>query len=299
MRASHIAVRIGAVAGICLAAPIVRAQESKLEPGMSVVAKSPDFTLRDGAKVIHLSSLFDKCRVERVEGDRVRLYAAGREGDALASEVVRVDQAEAYFSEQIKANPRAVYGYLMRSFVRGVLQHDSAGSLRDCEQAIRLEPKNPWAYLLRGSIRGEQVDLKEALGDFDQAIALNEKIVDAYLCRAGCHLALGDADKAMADIERAIRRDPENPGVYALRGAVWAERGDHEKALRDYGDAIRLAPGSASVRLARAEYFGSAQVRSGFGRRKRGASPGAWRSRRLYHAGEDRRGHGRPRQGSG
>ena len=97
MRTNWVIHGIGMIAGICIAASGARAQEPKLEPGTKVVARSPDFVLRDGAKVIPVKSPFDTYRVERIAGDRVRLYSSGREGDALASEVVRLDQAEAYF----------------------------------------------------------------------------------------------------------------------------------------------------------------------------------------------------------
>ena len=90
------------------------AEEPKLEPSMTVFARSPDFVLRDGAKAVSPGTPFDVYRVERVQGDRVRLTSGSREGDALAAEVVSVDQADAYFSDQIRANPAPAYYFLMR-----------------------------------------------------------------------------------------------------------------------------------------------------------------------------------------
>jgi hypothetical protein len=156
MPASRIAFRIVLIAGIYVPAAAARAEEPGLEPGMWVVAKSPDLALRDGGKLIPLASPFNFCRVERVEGDRVRLYAAGREGDARASDIVRVEQAEAYFSDQMKQNPRAVYSLLMRCAVRAEIQHDLVNALADCEAAIRIGPKNPWSYVARGEIKAQR-----------------------------------------------------------------------------------------------------------------------------------------------
>ena len=175
-----ITVWIALVPGITLAAPAACAQEPKLEPGTRVVAKSPDFVLRDGAKVIPPGSPFSIYKVERVDGDRIRVHSSGREGDARASEVVAVEQAEAYFSDQIKAKPQAAYAYLMRCLAR-LEKHELASALADCEQAIRLVPKNPWAYLMRGDIKSEQYDLKAALVDIDHAIRLDDKIAGAYV----------------------------------------------------------------------------------------------------------------------
>jgi Tetratricopeptide repeat len=253
MPASRITIRIVLMAGISLVAPAAGAQQPKLEPGMKVLARSPDFVLRDGDKVVPLGSPFDGYRVERVEGARVRLYNECREGDARATDVVRIEQAEAYFSDQIKANPRAVHGYLMRCVVRASFQHDPAGALADCEEAIRLEPKNPWAYLMRGEIKGQQHDQESAIIDFDQAIRLDERIAYAYVCRAYCILSGRDYARALADLDEAIRLDVKCVAAYALRGAIWQEKGDGEKAIRELNEAIRRAPRSVLAHLARAE----------------------------------------------
>ena len=123
-------------------------QEPTLAPGMMVVGRAADFVLRDGEKVVHVANPFDTFRVGSVQGDRIRLHADGREGDARAGEIVPIEKAEAYFSEQIKANPHAAHAYLMRCVVGAASRRDWAGALPDCEQAIRLDPKNPWAYLV-------------------------------------------------------------------------------------------------------------------------------------------------------
>ena len=121
-----ITVWIALVPGITLAAPAARAQEAEFQPGVKVFAKSPDFVLRDGATVVPFGSPLDTYRVDRVDVDRVRLSCGGREGDALASELVRTDLSEAFFGDQIRANPHAVHGYLMRTVAR-LQRHDLPG----------------------------------------------------------------------------------------------------------------------------------------------------------------------------
>ena len=233
MAANRITVWVALIAGMYLAAPVAHAQQPKLERGMKVVARSPDFVLRDGDKVVARGSPFDIYRVERVDGDRVRLHSDGREGDARASEVVRIDQAEAYFSEQIKANPRAVYGYVMRCFVRGRFLHDQVNARLDCEQAFRLEPKNSWVCLLRAECADQDGDVKSAFTHCVQAILLDNNNVCAYIARAGCHFGEKDYDRALADLADAISRDANNIEARVLRGVIWLEKGDREKALRN------------------------------------------------------------------
>ena len=121
----------------------------KLEPGMKVVAKSPGFVLRDGPKVIPMPSPLEVYQVQAVDGDRVRLCCGSREGDALASELIRAGQAESYFSDQIKANPGAA-----------TAPDESRGpiaSARPGQCALRLRPgDSPRAQEPLGPHRAEQ-----------------------------------------------------------------------------------------------------------------------------------------------
>ena len=109
----------------------------------------------DGS-VLRVSPL-DIYRVLEVEGDRVRLYTTGFEGHARLSDVVAVEQADRYFSDQIRANPSLAFAYLARCNVR-FRKHDLNRASVDCEEALRLEPKNPSVHLMRAMIfdgRGE------------------------------------------------------------------------------------------------------------------------------------------------
>ncbi len=182
VRVRWIRVAVAIVGTISTLAPAARAEETKLDRGVYVVPRSPGFVLRDGFRVISPATPFEIYRVERVEGDRLRLHSGRGEGDGRVSEVVRIDQAEAYFTEQINAEPGAAFGRLMRCWVRA-FQHDIAKARVDCDEAVRLEPKNPWAYLMRGEISGLQDDIKSALVDINKAIALNGEQAAAYVSR--------------------------------------------------------------------------------------------------------------------
>ncbi len=251
MQATSVINGIALIVVMGVAASDVRAQEPKLEPGVKVVARSPEFVLRDGAKVIPVAAPFEIFRVERVEGDRVRLYSDGREGDARASEVVRLDQAEAYFSQQIKARPQVAFGYLMRAAVR-CSRDDLVNARIDCEAATRREPANPWAYLLRSGISEQREDLKGALADLDKAIGLNNRISAAYVARADCHRLAKDFDKALADVNQAISLEPNDVEALDLRSRLFSRRGDTEQALADLDRCFRLAPRNVEAWGARA-----------------------------------------------
>ena len=79
------------------------------------------------------------------------------------NEVVAVERAEAYFKRKIEANPRGVYGRLMRSVIRATVRRDLALALFECEQAILLEPENPWAFCCVGKSKGSKATRKARL----------------------------------------------------------------------------------------------------------------------------------------
>ena len=79
MRPSRVAFCTAIIVAIWVLAPAARAQAAKLEPGMNVVAKSPDFVLRDETKVIAPRSPIDVYLVEKVDGEApVRLRCGNR-----------------------------------------------------------------------------------------------------------------------------------------------------------------------------------------------------------------------------
>jgi tetratricopeptide (TPR) repeat protein len=254
MPALWIRVAVAIVAAICSLASAAGAQETKLERGTKVVAKSPNFALSDGARVIPARSPFEIHRVEHIAGDRVRLYSSGREGDAAVSDVVRLDEAEAYFSAQIKAAPKAVHGYLMRCFVR-CKSRDGANARLDCIEAFRLEPRNYWVHLIRGGFALVDGDTKGAFAEVDEAIRLDPDSSDGYVTRAGYHFITDDHTKALADLEEAIVREPGNFSARDLRAKIWQAKGDRANALHEYNEAVRLDRKSADALVARAGYY--------------------------------------------
>ena len=249
-------VRFCLIVVCCLAAPVGLAQEVKFERGMAVVAKSPGLVVKDGAEVVTLESPLEVFRVERVEGDRVRIHINGREGDARASDLVPVDQAEAFFNDQIKANPRQ--GSRLHDEVRHPrFAGDLLNARLDSERVIQIDPRNCWGFFLRGSIAYQKRDLKNSLVDLNKAIELDQKNARAYAARAECHCDLRNYDKALADVDEVTRWGANKVNMHIVRGNVLMGKGDGDQALREYNEAIRLDRTSVTAHLARANCYGS------------------------------------------
>jgi len=109
-------------------------------------------------------------------------------------------------------------------------------ALADFEEAIRLDPKDAYAYSSRGNSRTMKRQFDKAIADFDEAIRLGLKIAFVYHMRGYSWQQKGDQAKAIADLDEAIRLDPNSP----RRSTIVASRG------RPRGRPLRRPPISST-----------------------------------------------------
>ena len=130
------------------------------------------------------------------------------------------------------------------------------------------------AYVARGRVYYDRIDLNRALADFDRAIDADASYAPAYdgrglffrfypaqavkefgeaigldpnnaayrTHRAAAYLAARDFDHALADANEAIRLEASNAAAYRVRGNTYRANRDLDRAIADLSDAIRLAP---------------------------------------------------------
>jgi tetratricopeptide (TPR) repeat protein len=275
--------------------------------GRRVVQKSQDFVLRDDKQaILPNDGLIHIYRVERVDGGRLQLKAEGqgpsgsatadtlppaipppptppiKEGPsvwAAADQVIPIDQAVAFFTERIRANPKDAFSYIMRATaLNDDLEIDRA--LDDYGQAIRFDPKSASAYVGRAGMWRLRRQDDKAFADYQMAIRLDpqaaaverqllawyhetnfDKAVAGYneairqnpvnapayrkLCAAYRERGLrrygeGEFDKEIADLTEAIRLDPKMADAYNNRGVTWRDKKEWDKAIADFDQAIRL-----------------------------------------------------------
>ena len=116
----------------------------------------------------------------------MRLITLGREdsltGWASADQVMPIDQAVAFFSDRIKANPKDAFAHLMRATATAKLMDDdppgkpnkdmARKAAADFTETIRLDPKDATAYYGRGAIRSRLSEHDLAIADFTEAVRL-------------------------------------------------------------------------------------------------------------------------------
>ena len=210
--------------------------------GQRVVPKHRDLTLQNGGGKPARAVKPDIYRVEQVNRGWLQLRPdGGPPGWVGADQVVSLEQAVPFFSDAIGKHPRDPHNYTMRALVLMAERDDPQHALADCNEAIRLDPKDPVAHSIRGTIHAATQNYAKAIADFDEVVRLRPKDGASYHDRGTARMFQRDPDRAIADFNQAIQLDPKDPPNFVSRAAAWlAEepaRPGHRRSER--GDPAR------------------------------------------------------------
>jgi len=92
--------------------------------------------------------------------------------------------------------------------------------------------------------------------DRNEAIRLKPDWPEAYVARGGTFHQLGMHEQGLADRTEAIRLAPDLPEAWLARGNAYYLLGDYKRAMDDLSEAVRLRPNyeDASMLLAKAQH---------------------------------------------
>ncbi len=93
-----------------------------------------------------------------------------------------------------------------------------------------------------------------AEGQASEAIRLDSKEPGAYLLRAECRRRLMRPERALADLAVAIRLDPSQPGSYVIRAEILKRRNQFDQAFADATHALTIDPRNVAAFSIRAVY---------------------------------------------
>jgi tetratricopeptide (TPR) repeat protein len=176
-----------------------------------------------------------------------RLYAhlgETKKGLAALDEAVRLSDSD----------PAAKSKALM---IRAGLKSDPAARQADCDEAVKLTPKDPAVLRFRGMNYLTQNNIQLAIADFDAAIQLDPDDPDTYEARGMAQAAADKLDEAMASFSKAIELEPNSPTALLHRSRLRAMKGDFPAALADVETAMKLRPGSVQALLLHASLLGT------------------------------------------
>lgn len=124
------------------------------------------------------------------------------------------------------------------------------------DQAIRLDPKAPMAFLARGVLlAGRKRAYERAIADFDKVLALEPDNVQALIRRGDAYGQLGDTARGLADLDRAIALAPGYSQGYFHRGLLRNRNNELQAALGDYDAAVQRGPRNVGALTSRAAIY--------------------------------------------
>ncbi len=122
-----------------------------------------------------------------------------------------------------------------------------------CDRALRLDPKGPDAYYVRGRALWDLEREDEAVAEFDRCLAVDDAYYEAMLAKAAAVLEMGeDPEEALALCDRALACDPDAESevwAYELKVDGLMNAGRCDQALRAAERALRTSPDRAALHV--------------------------------------------------
>lgn len=145
---------------------------------------------------------------------------------------------------------------------------DSSANVDNCafgalNEALRLNPGNVDALILRGYAYRQRKQYELAIADYDKAVQLEPENVNTYIVRRYFYEHLEKFDKAIEDqtavlsLQLKYNSDDTERSIedYQKRAELYSRIGDFDNAVKDYTEIIRLKPNSAYGYPTRAKAF--------------------------------------------
>jgi tetratricopeptide (TPR) repeat protein len=135
------------------------------------------------------------------------------------------------------------------------LSEPRKSAVADLERAVKLDPKQPQAYLLLAELNmlPGGTGIKEVLALLDKAIQSGGEDSDTKVKALVLRAKIEDQpDKKLADFDEAVRLAPDDAAVVRDRGLTLADMDKPERALNDLNRAIELEPNNVPTYEAKA-----------------------------------------------
>lgn len=140
---------------------------------------------------------------------------------------------------QPKSAPMTAQDFYVRAVAKA-LARNYQGAIKDCNQAIELNPDFVEAYVERGASRYKLGNARGALQDCNQALSLNPNLAQAYYYQGRARYRLGYTQAAIEAYNQAIAKAPDQPKTYYHRGLANQDLKEHDQAVEDLQKAAAL-----------------------------------------------------------
>ena len=120
--------------------------------------------------------------------------------------------------------------------------NDFKGAIIDFAKAIKLEPNNAYAHVLKGQSLSQLYRYDEALIDLNKSVELAPTYYYSYSERARVKYDMDNFKGAISDCSKSIELEPNNSSAYSIMANSKHKLKDYLGAINDYSKAIELEP---------------------------------------------------------
>lgn len=194
--------------------------------------------------------------VSAVETDaQSKLQSKQFEKEAMKSfQAQHYDAAITFCGKALRADPKNVSALLLRA-QSNFRNADFNPALKDTNSALKMEPKNARAFLQRAKTYAAMDRAKEALSDFAASQKLDPTERDVYQCRGQFYLEINKPENAIVDFTKAIQMDPRASDGYRMRSMAYQALNKHDLSAADLGKQIEVSKDSGHLYILRGEEY--------------------------------------------
>lgn len=182
------------------------------------------------------------CSVATVTaGDRPAAKTAFDKG-VKAFDEAKYQEALDAFEKAIELDPDFAEAYRERGFLYG-MQRKNEAAYADVAKAMKLAPKDGANYLNRAMLHiNLEKDYSKAIEDLDQAIKLDPKNPKSFNVRGYARMMLRKYKEAIPDLKEVVRLNPKfgNGNPHQHLGDCLSSVGEYEEALQNYEQVFKL-----------------------------------------------------------
>lgn len=154
--------------------------------------------------------------------------------------------ANRYASEAIRLNPNNSTAHMIRATANMSLKNYKS-AIEEFSKLIQLDPNNAMLYASRANTFMQEGEFIKGIRDLDNAINLKPYEPMLFYTRGVYHYFANEYDSALNDLTEAIRLGLKNPDAYKIRGDIHVSRKKVKKAIEDYTLYINSEPNNAEV----------------------------------------------------
>ena len=126
-------------------------------------------------------------------------------------------------------------------------QGQLALAAKECQAALKRDPRNANGLQLLGVIQFRQGEASDAVATFDRMLKLQPNSPDALMHRGLALRQLQRFDEALSSIDKALKLRPGYAEALNNRGTILKDLERFEEAREDFEQALKIAPDSVSA----------------------------------------------------